>query len=124
MRIIVTGGRQYNDRNTMGLELQIARLDLITLLPLSDNGATPPTLVHGGASGADSLAADVAARAGWRIEEHPADWGTHGRAAGPIRNQHMASLGADLLIAFPGGRGTADMVRRARKAGIPVRIVE
>jgi len=35
----------------------------------------------------------------------------------------MADAGADLCIAFPGGRGTADMVRRARAAGIPVRSV-
>lgn len=119
----MTGGRHYNDRNTVGLELQIARLDLITHLPLSDSGTEPPTLVHGGASGADQLAADVARQAGWRIEEHPADWGTHGRAAGPIRNQNMAAAGGDLLIAFPGGRGTANMIRCAEAAGIPVRRV-
>jgi hypothetical protein len=44
-----------------------------------------------------------------------------GKAAGPIRNQRMIDEGKpDLVIAFPGGRGTADMVSRAKKAGIPV----
>jgi hypothetical protein len=26
----------------------------------------------------------------------------------------------DIVVAFPSGAGTADMVRRARKAGVPV----
>jgi len=57
-------------------------------------------------------------------EPHPADWERHGRAAGPIRNQEMADAGADLCIAFPYGigKGTYDMIERARKAGIPVEI--
>lgn len=54
-------------------------------------------------------------------EPHPADWSTHGKAAGPIRNQQMADARADLCLAFPGGKGISDMVRRAERAGIPVR---
>ena len=58
----------------------------------------------------------------------PADWIRHGRAAGPIRNEQMLREGCpDLVVAFhddPGlGRGTADMVRRALAAGVPVRFV-
>jgi hypothetical protein len=50
-----------------------------------------------------------------------ADWDGLGRKAGPIRNQRMLDEGKpDLVIAFPGGRGTADMVRRAREAGVEV----
>ncbi len=57
-------------------------------------------------------------------EVYEADWHEHGRAAGPIRNARMIAEGRpDLVIAFPGGRGTADMVSRARKAGIEVREV-
>src|SRR5690606_11824331 len=82
----------------------------------------PPTLVHGGAPGADSEAAYVAAYLlEWPVEAHPADWQRHGRAAGPIRNQQMVDSGADLVIAFPGGRGTADLIRRA--PGIPVPVM-
>lgn len=48
---------------------------------------------------------------------------TNGKAAGPIRNQRMLDEGKpDLVVAFPGGRGTADMVRRAKAAGVPVRL--
>lgn len=44
------------------------------------------------------------------------------RAAGPIRDQEMLDKGKpDLVVAFLGNRGTADMVRRAREAGVPVR---
>jgi hypothetical protein len=41
--------------------------------------------------------------------------------AGPIRKQQMLDEGKpDLVVAFPGGRGTAHMVRIARAAGIEV----
>lgn len=113
MRIIVTGGRDYNDQNTVARTLQY-----LYLAPFSKGDK--PTLVSGGATGADRLAEQYARAYGWTVEVHRADWKAHGRAAGPVRNQKMADLGADLLVAFPGGRGTADMVRRARKAGIPV----
>jgi hypothetical protein len=49
----------------------------------------------------------------------------HGRAARPIRNQRMLDEGKpDLVVAFPGGRGTTDMIRRAERAGVPVRQVQ
>ena len=83
-----------------------------------------PTIVHGDARGADRLAADVAMSHGFWVEAHPAQWTRDGNAAGPKRNEMLAKLGADLCIAFPGGRGTADMVRRAEKHGIPVRRVD
>lgn len=121
MRIIVTGGRDYRDDETVAL----------ILWALDQN----VTLVHGDARGADQLVAAEAERQGFNdVEAHPADWTgpcrdtcNHGPrrngccpAAGNYRNQHMADLGADLCIAFPGGPGTADMCKRARAAGIPV----
>lgn len=51
---------------------------------------------------------------------YPADWRRLGKAAGPIRNQTMADRRPDLVIAFPGGRGTADMTMRARASGLRV----
>jgi hypothetical protein len=50
-----------------------------------------------------------------------ARWEQYGKRAGPLRNEEMIQSGADLVIAFAGGAGTADCVRRARRAGIPVR---
>ena len=50
-----------------------------------------------------------------------ANWNMYGAAAGPIRNQEMINrYNPKRLIAFPGGKGTADMKRRAKKAGIEV----
>ncbi len=91
----------------------------------SDNDNWLPTdivIIAGGAKGVDSAAADFAIMAFCQLQEFKADWDKHGKAAGPIRNQQMLNEGKpDLVVAFPGGRGTADMVRRARKAGVPVK---
>jgi UDP-N-acetylmuramoylalanine-D-glutamate ligase len=55
------------------------------------------------------------------VETYEADWDTHGKAAGPIRNKRMLDEGKpDLVVAFPGGRGTANMISQARKAGVEV----
>jgi len=45
----------------------------------------------------------------------------HGRAAGPVRNAQMLAEGKpDFVVAFPGGRGTADMCKQARARGVKV----
>lgn len=113
MRVIVTGNRDWTDEATI--------LRALMTLPLIS------TVVHGACSrGADVLADRIARAMGHVTELHPADWSTHGKAAGPIRNAHMVSLGADACYAFGalernGKRtGTGDCVERARQAGIPV----
>lgn len=86
-------------------------------------------LIHGGANGVDVLAARLA-RGSFMFDAvlpFYADWKKHGRAAGPIRNQRMLDEGKpELVLAFHTdpklGRGTADMVRRARAAGVPVEV--
>lgn len=78
-------------------------------------------VVHGAATGADTLARNWARSRGKESIGYPADWKRHGRAAGPKRNARMIEEGKpDLVIAFPGGRGTADMVTQAKAAGIEV----
>ncbi len=77
-------------------------------------------LKHGDYRGLDRLARDWARERGVLEWPFPADWYTHGRKAGPMRNQEMADSGADDLLRFPGGEGTADMERRARIAKINV----
>lgn len=117
-RIIVCGGRNYDRAEVVNHILDEYVGPLID--PASHEW---PCIVHGAASGADSLADDWAIGRDVLVEPHPADWAVHGRAAGPIRNQEMLEAGADLVIAFPGGRGTGDMIRRARRAGVRVAIV-
>jgi hypothetical protein len=109
VRVIVCGGRDYTDADTIREHLKLLR-------------AVSPdaTIIHGAAPGADSWAGYVAGTLGFDVEVHPANWAKHGKAAGPIRNQEMLNSGADLVMAFPGGRGTQDMTSRAEKAGVPV----
>ena len=111
MRVLVCGGRDYQDRARV-----FAALDAL------DSQRGPLVVIQGGASGADSLAREWCfAQRTCELVNVPADWRAHGRAAGPMRNQKMLDKYApDLVLAFPGGRGTADMVRRARSAGVEV----
>lgn len=78
-------------------------------------------LHHGGCSGADLFCASVAnVVPGVRVVEHRADWKKHGKAAGPIRNRKMLKEStADVLLAFPGGRGTHHCKSVAIELGIP-----
>lgn len=109
MRVIVCGGRDLEDQQSA-----FAALDAL-------HASRPITVVvHGAARGADLIGQAWAKARGAQVEAHPADWEKFRRSAGPRRNQEMADSGADLCIALPGGKGTADMCRRAQAAGIPV----
>lgn len=109
IRVLVCGGRDYADRAAV---FQV--LDGL-------HRARPFGLViHGGARGADALAGEWAAERGVPRLVMKADWKTHGKAAGPIRNQAMLERKPDAVVAFPGGAGTRDMVRRADKAGVRI----
>ena len=95
---------------------------------LDASGAT--AIIHGGAKGADGWADFWARMNAVPCMEYVACWYPKGikggldKSAGPKRNQRMIDEGKpDLVIAFPGGKGTADMVRRAKSAGIPVQEV-
>lgn len=110
MRVLVCGGRDYDDIPRICEELD----------KLHSNRRIE-VVIAGGARGADFLAANWASMRAVRKEIYPADWDMLGRRAGPIRNQQMLDKGKpDLVVVFPGGRGTADMVRRARAAGVEI----
>ena len=113
MRVIVTGGRDFDD------EFSANRVFDALLHQKHDL-----TIVHGGAPGADMLAHRWAQRHGVREEIFPADWEAYGKKAGPIRNTAMIksvrAIPYSKVIAFPGGGGTADCVRKAKSAGILV----
>ena len=116
MRILVCGSRHFQDYYLLCREMD--KLDL-------DN-KQPITIIEGGARGADRLGKQYAEECGWELEEYPADWDKYGKAAGPIRNQHMLDEGKpDMVIAFlaPNSRGTKDMISRAEKANIPVKVI-
>ena len=79
-------------------------------------------IVHGGYRGADKLAGEWAHANGVDVEVHRADWNTHGRRAGYLRNAEMVRRGADVCHAFMVGEavGTRMTMAMATKAGIPV----
>lgn len=82
-------------------------------------------IIAGAASGADTAAVDWAKDRGASWVEYEAEWERYRKAAGPIRNQQMLDAERpDLGIAFPGFKGTKDMVRRMRAAGIEVRLID
>ena len=109
MKVLVTGGRNYNNASVVSRVLHTI---------------DPSIICQGGATGADMLAAAWAVTNGIPCLTFNADW-SQGKKAGIIRNQKMLDeFNPDLVVAFPGGRGTADMVRRAKEAGVEVREVE
>ncbi len=109
MRVLVCGGRDFNDADLVARTLDAEAITHV---------------IQGGARGADRLGYDWARKRKVPVSTFNADWQRFGPKAGPLRNQQMLDEGKpDLVIAFPGGRGTADMVRRALAAGVPVREV-
>jgi len=72
-------------------------------------------------TGVDQIAVEWAVVNWTGLKGYPADWIQYGKRAGYIRNQQMLTEGKpDLVVAFPGGRGTKMMVSLAEKAGVPV----
>jgi hypothetical protein len=111
VRVLVCGGRDYNDRDRIWN----------TLCEI-DASQKIDTVIHGGATGADNEGMIWAQTMDRLHAPFAAEWRRFGNRAGPIRNQRMLDEGKpDLVVAFPGGRGTTDMVRRAKAAGVPVR---
>ena len=108
MVVLVCGGRAFNDRELLFGVLD----DLHRKMRLSE-------IIHGGAAGAEALAGRWAREHGIYARVFKADWEKYGNNAGPIRNALMLENGRPaLVVAFPENRGTADMVARARKAGV------
>jgi len=104
---LVCGGRQYKNKTFI--------YDVLTKARLKDLEC----IVHGGAEGADQLAGLWAIENGIPEIIVPAAWKYYGRDAGPIRNGWMLKfIKIGHVIAFPGGPGTQNMIRRARIHGI------
>lgn len=122
--VLVCGGRDFGERDRNDAIRGAAYLSEM-------HKATPIDLiVEGGAPGADALARVWCDFARVPCRTMRADWSRYGKAAGPRRNAEMLAVlvaerdkGADVcVVAFPGGRGTADCVRQSRALG--VRVVE
>lgn len=115
--VAVTGGRNFGDADCVAWALGSLHAALGIRL-----------LVHGGATGADTLADAWCRLTGvpcqpFRLTHRT--WNAFGRVAGPLRNAIMLdSVAVDVLVAFPGGAGTADCVAAAKARGVRVWQVE
>jgi hypothetical protein len=124
--ILVCGGRDYMD-----IDKVYCTLDSV----VDKHGLWHPDyptcvsqdllIVSGGARGADAFAREWAGERGARINEYLPNWSKYGLRAGPLRNAEMLqNERVDLVVAFPGGAGTRDMISRAQKARIEVKIIK
>lgn len=116
LTVLICGGRRWSYR-----EMTFRKLDAL------HKKLQFTHVIHGAASGADTLGGLWAKSRGIPVTEYPANWrpaelkGRTDRQAGFKRNQQMLNTGKpNLVIAFPGKDGTADMMRRSKKAGVRV----
>lgn len=109
-RVLACGGRDFLDKDEV--------FDALDWLHAVEGIGF---LMHGGARGADRLAASWATYANVPVRRFNADWNRFKKAAGPIRNAQMLVEGRPtIIVAFPGRTGTADMMQKARAANIRV----
>jgi hypothetical protein len=120
MRVLVCGGRGYDSTKVFNWLESNLRVEIGYATGFYTHSID--VLIHGGARGADEGAARWgASKPDCRVLAFPADWMKHGKAAGPIRNLRMLNEGSpDVVIAFPGGHGTANMIAVAEASGIPI----
>lgn len=123
MRLLITGSRTWSDRAWIAQELEGA----ISWAYSWKGDVGPHVLVSGACpKGADAIAEKLwlsfnrGSDMEFVVERHPADWDTHGKAAGFIRNSEMVQLGADYCLAFikAGSKGATMTADLAEKAGI------
>ena len=138
MRVLVCGGRTFGivptplttpevDQTALW-EKAHAERDLLTKvlneLHSTDSSGAIDTIIHGGAKGADTLANHWAYRHHVDIFVFNPRSRAKGSSGGASRNARMIALGQpDLVLAFPGGVGTADVIGKAKEAGIPIRVI-
>lgn len=109
-RVLVCGGRDYQDWHAVADTLH--RLHERSPIGL---------VIHGCDPGAATLAVRWALSAGVPTSGFDTDFQSHGPAAERLRNERIVvESKPDLVVAFPGGEGTANLVRRAVAAGVPV----
>lgn len=114
MNVVVCGSRDLVDPSPIDFMLNSLR----------EGYGESLHVICGGARGADSIAYGWAVEHGVSYRVFMADWETHGKAAGPIRNKRMLEEGQpNLVLAFTNdlskSAGTRNMVALARDAGVP-----
>jgi hypothetical protein len=114
MKVIIAGSRGFSD-----FQLLFTKCEEI----LKDKSEIE--IVSGTAKGADKLGEHYASLKGHSVARFPADWLSHGKSAGFIRNAEMAEY-SDCLIAFwdDESRGTKHMIDLAESKGLEVHVIK
>jgi len=114
MRLIVAGGREFND-----YELLKEKLDNLLI-----NNTDDVEIVSGKARGADSLGEKYAKEKGYTVKEFPAKWNEYGKRAGYLRNEEMALYATHCVCFWDGeSKGTKHMIDLAKKSNLNLRVV-
>lgn len=115
MKVIIAGGRGFSDFQLMNSKCNEVLLE----------SGEDIEIVSGTAKGADKMGEHYASIRGFGVKQFPANWGSHGKAAGYIRNKDMADY-ADMLIAFWDGesKGTQHMINLARERNLVVHVIK
>lgn len=126
-RLIIAGSRSFNDYQllrTTADALLANKTDVEIVSGRCDRGVHTFTTDEGiKVFGADGLGERYSKEKGYSVKPFPADWETHGRKAGPLRNKEMSRYGQALLAFWDGAsRGAANMIELAKAAGLAVRV--
>lgn len=120
MKIIICGGRDMDHASAFNL-IERRLMDELHFCAPNKGSIKITKVINGGCRGADEAAGDWAKSEHIPVEVCRADWKTHGKAAGPIRNREMLEKHRpDYVVALPGGKGTANMIALAESSGVPV----
>ncbi len=112
VKVIIAGGRTITDPELVHMAMS----------KFTEGGRWPSEIVSGGANGVDFMGEKWARDHHIPVKLYPAQWGKHGKAAGPIRNKEMAFYADELVAIWSGSPGTANMIGHMRKLGKPVHI--
>lgn len=125
IKLIVAGSRRFND-----FELLKSEVVMFIAEAVSDKFANPENaslkieIVSGGATGADNLGERFAKERNDKLKIFTADWNTHGKKAGYLRNRQMAEYATHCICFWDGkSKGTKMMIELARQNGLHTHIV-
>ena len=116
-KIIIAGSRDITDLDPV--------IEALNLSGFFEDDDEEIEIVSGGAKGVDRLGEIVAEASGYGLKIFPADWVTHGKKAGILRNIQMGDY-ADKLVAIrkDNSRGTTHMIEYMRKLSKPVFVLD
>mgnify|MGYP001594148271 FL=1 len=113
MRLLVCGGRHFDDAVLVEGELQ------------AFHAASPiSVLIHGGLPGIGIPLESWARRNKVHVIRYPANFSL-GKSGDATRDEFMlADSRAEMLLVFPGGRRTAELLREAGRKLVPVMLAQ